>query len=259
MTDDEFDVIKNVNESFSITIPGFHENVPPAGTIYSFTTITDAISLAVGTPSTTQTMGTTLGLTSPTIDVGTPVLTTVGPSVLPLTAAVASKTILQGVPSRGLSTEGGSGSGVWIGTETTGGAVTGRYKNWFPFSVALSRNTVITSATITVYVVWIISDASIKIGCDNRGNSLTPTSYDELNMITLTPSYTSIANFSAVAGLVSYDITGSVQEVLNNVNWSSGNTLGVVIYGNSDTTGSRWIATFGNGTYAAPELIITYP
>ena len=183
-----FNVIKNVNKSFSIVISGFVENVPPAGSIYSFANIADTITMAVSTPTTTTNPTAAFSLSSPDIAISTPTSITTGPSNLSLNTSAASCTIVQG-RTNSFGTE--NNTGIWIGTETTGGIVTGRYKAWIPFTVAIPQGSIINSAIITLVAYATSSnDCGLKIACDNRGNSITPTNYDELNIITLTANST---------------------------------------------------------------------
>jgi len=139
------------------------------------------------------------------------------------------------------------------------------YKIWIPFVVDITKDTVIRLARLDVYGSSNGStdggNLQIRLGCENIGDAVMPTTFDELNLKTLTAGYTIsiIPDISVwTAGTkYSYDITTAVQEILNHDDWVSSNTLGVLIldYGSEIDTFVN-IASFDNLSYTAPTLVI---
>jgi hypothetical protein len=80
--------IKNVDESFSIKIPDFVENLPPTGELYAYCRIFDSINITAGISI--YTIGDTapLVLSSPILTM-TPTGITVGPSNVQVYTTVA--------------------------------------------------------------------------------------------------------------------------------------------------------------------------
>jgi hypothetical protein len=158
------------------------------------------------------------------------------------------------------------GLGLWIGSETTGGVVTGNYKNWMPFVASdLTQGGTIKSATLKIYAAESSSsDVSIKIYGDNRANAVAPTNYNELSAVSPTAAVTSVdALPSWVAGtLYTFDITGQVQEIIKLASWgggSAGKTVGIwITRGSLPTTGYRYAASWDNVTYTEPQITVTY-
>ena len=273
-----YSVNKNVKEpAYSIIIPDFVEFAPPPGWVYRFMKIISGVAIT-NTGLATDIRNPYpdgMSVTDINVVISEAGKLTVGPTTLPVDTVAVDHTIVQGVPQEGFGTEGGTANSTfWVGTETTKGQVTGRYKNWIPFVVDLPPSTTIVSATFTIVNTitnpyW--GAAGVRVGCDLRcdvealtpppyGGSIEPTTYDELNMIVTTPSFVNGTVTDGAGVTTSFDITAAVQEVLSNVNWN--NTpdpyiLGVIISGNTDNTGAGLIAAYGNGTYAVPHLVIT--
>jgi hypothetical protein len=140
------------------------------------------------------------------------------------------------------------------------------FKTWIPFIVPLNDHARLTSATITVTATQSQFDTgvapfSILVGCDNRGDGSIPTSFDELNMRTMTLSnkiYTEDVYDWAAGTSYTYDVTEAISEILNRPDWISGNILAVLILNYGTNTNSRSIASSRNGSYAHPSLTIDY-
>jgi hypothetical protein len=252
-----FNVYKKVNEAFTVIVSDdFQELAPPAGYVYANFPISEVITMTAGTPETTPLATATFALGAPHISIPSSEIVTVGPTEVIIPTASSNADIVQGL---GYSYAYG-GVGIWLGTETTGGSVTGRYKAWIPFIVDLAYQAVIVSATLSFDAITSNGSCGLKIGCDNRPNSITPTTYDELNVLSMTANFTLDADVALWADdeAVSYDITAAVQEVLNIPTWNNNNTIGVLIAGTTLTTGWRYVASYDNiSAYAIPTLTIT--
>lgn len=253
-------ITRNVTESFSITIPGFEEINPPAGYVYSFAEFDQTLDFTVADPTTSPAAIATFSLGSPNPVFPTPTVYSIGGSSLNITATTQDCAIVQGRTNSFSS----GGTGFWLGTERTGGTVTGRYKCWIPFQVNLAYNFSIVSATLHLVAEMVggNGDCSVKIGCDNRSTLLiagVPTTYDMLNIVTLTNNVLlePALPLMSVGTTYDYNITAAVQEVLNTAAWAANHIMGVVIVGNPTTEGFRYIAS-ANNTGNEPKLTITY-
>jgi hypothetical protein len=255
MTD--FTIWKNINNAFSMYVPKeFLELTPETSFIYTAFPIDDTITMAVeaGYPHTTPPATAPFVLGQPEISIQASDILSVGPVPHNYPIAAETRTIRKG--GVGISVEGSGGT--WVGTETTGGSVTGRYKNWYPFTVDLAQSTAIVSALFRLTVKYSQGNCDLKIGVDNRGISPTPTTYDELNLITVTPSYLTATGVGNVVGTTyDFNITAAVQECLNLATWVVSSTMGIIVDGLTTTTGARYMATFNDGTYLVPQLDIT--
>jgi len=97
----------------------------------------------------------------------------------------------------------------------------------------------------------------LKVGCDARANSIPPITYSDLNGITMTSAYYQDDVAQWAPGITyTIDITSSVQEVINYGGWIKTNTLGVIILGDSSTSGYRYIASLEYFSYPQPVLTI---
>jgi hypothetical protein len=139
------------------------------------------------------------------------------------------------------------------------------YKVWIPFVVDIAKDTVIRLATLSV-VATSNGDSdggvlSIRVGCENAGDALAPSDFNDVNLRPLSDGYVvSVLEDISVwtAGTTyTYDITTAVQSVLNDDDWVTGNTLAVIFldYG-SERDVNVSIASFENTTYTAPTLVI---
>lgn len=154
-----------------------------------------------------------------------------------------------------------TGTFMWIGGTNVTGA---NPVAWIPFpNIPLSKSKVITSATI----FWIASlsntqsPAEFYLGCEAADNPATPTNNADLLARTMTTAYSTVTPVNYVQGTqYSYDVTASVQEIVNRTGWVAGNTLAIlvtdVIQGNVNR---RQIASFENATYTEPILQIVVP
>lgn len=137
-----------------------------------------------------------------------------------------------------------------------------QYKSWIPFDISLPQGTTILSATLEVYAVTSSSGCPNRqrICCEKSSNAVIPTTFDQLNLKIYTQGYTPDSSTAWVVGTkYTYDITTSVQEVINLTNWDSGHTLAVMTYGSCGSGASkREFASFENTSYSEPKLVIVY-
>jgi len=111
MTINDFDVTKNVEEEFSISVQGFTEIAPPAGTEYLFARIVGTIVIAA-TWATKTSPSATLALTSPAIE-ATPTGTATGPTSVTISTTATDCHILQGLTATFSSTTEYLGAGTY--------------------------------------------------------------------------------------------------------------------------------------------------
>jgi len=139
-------------------------------------------------------------------------------------------------------------------------------KAWLPFVVTLPQGQGVISATVNLTASETRSrdDTNVKMGCESfsyaSGDITSPTSYSSLNRRVLTSA---VAYYSSVAHWTinipySFDITASVQEILNKADWVSGYRIAVMIWNNASTPNmDREFWGAGNTTSAyRPSLTI---
>jgi hypothetical protein len=253
---DSFSVSRNVEEDYSISIPSGYVENPKT----NFVRIIDEVTLSAIIDLNVFPEP-ILALSSPDI-VGVPTTVSVGPTVKVYPAFEAEADIAQG---RTDSFSIGGAAGIWIGTETTGGRVTGNYVNWIPFDATdLTQGQTIVSAVLELHAQNSSSNSvSIKFNCERAINVIRPVSYNDTvtRAATLTAGVTVDDNVPAwVAGTgYTYDVTTAVQEVLNLPSWGSVNkTIAVIIsHGNLATTGYRFAVSYMGGANKA-VLTVTY-
>ena len=129
-------------------------------------------------------------------------------------------------------------------------------------NVTLPNAFLINSATLEVYAAASESTTTVKIivGCEAADNPPSPTTKNDLFGRTMTTAKLTNNNVEAwTAGTkYTFDITTSVQEVLNRAGWASGNQMNVLIFDNAGTADKvRTIASYENVTYTTePKLLI---
>jgi hypothetical protein len=55
-----------------------------------------------------------------------------------------------------------------------------------------------------------------------------------------------------------YDVTGSVQEVVNRAGWASGNKLSIIIHGLGESNQQKDVMSYNGNAANAPRLVVTY-
>jgi hypothetical protein len=249
-----FDIRKNITETFDLIVPGYEEaDTPVARMRNSFSIVLENPSLAVTLPAS----GVEMAISSPQMASVSTVIT-VGDTIEEDEVYTSDgyydcyiywKTV-------GL---------VKTGEEIVLGNINSRIcKDWFPFQVSVPQGTNIVSAKIA-FVCSTKSTgttlASLRFGCEASDDAQCPTSYDELNMKNMTIA---VADFEDIEPYVKgeayeYDITEPVQEVINRTNWLPTNILAVMCIDNgSPHTINRRAASSRHATYDPPTLTITY-
>jgi hypothetical protein len=152
-----------------------------------------------------------------------------------------------------------SGSGtLQVGGE---GTIGDDVQTWIPFIVPIQKNRTIVSATFRVIAIGgSVGDPSIRIGCEAADNPAAPTSLSDLRARVMSSSFTdTTAGSNSVGAVIDYNVTGSVQEILNRAGWSPSNTMAIkfedLVSGSAQ---HRQYASFENTTYNEPQLLITY-
>jgi hypothetical protein len=247
MTTDTFKVSKNINESFSITLPSqfvpnntnlvkFDETVAIDVTSPSFTTNSDvAINMSIGlvvTPTTVVTGATRYVYSTSNSDC----------NIATNDSTSFSKTR----------------DHLFFGQNNT----SRYYKTWMPFMVNIAQGTTITSAKLvmTSQRTGSHSNVRVKLGCDSRDDCVTgPTNYADLNSRSMTAAYTTENPLpSATIGMTYlYDVTDAVQEIINRTGWVSDQTLAILSM-DAGSTGNAFarFASFEDDTYT-PSFPIT--
>ncbi len=143
-----------------------------------------------------------------------------------------------------------------------GGSTSASYLGLRFTNVALPRNATITSAKVQFYSAqgqWI--SMSVTITADATGNSaaFTATSKpSQRSLTTATVKYTDNTNWSANTWYTSSDLSAVIQELVNRPDWSSGNSLSLILKGNGAAYARKFIKSFEGGAATAPKLVITY-
>jgi nucleoside diphosphate kinase len=261
MTSAHFNIIKNVEESYAITIPDYVEN----RTLFARLTNTISFS-ATSTSAIAETMP--MIVSAPIITI-VPTSTLTGPTVATISTTAADCYALVGLTATFNATDTHLGLGCYavsmVGSNPdTAQYYYGEYKSWIPFVVSISRGSVVASAILSVVATQTntaVGSSRHIIGCENSANAVAPTTYNELNARTLTANTISDASQPIwnTGVTYTYDITTCVQEILNLSAWYNGNTLAVIMLGGGGSSVNlKRFASFENTTYTEPTLVITY-
>ena len=246
-----FNIIKNVSDSFSLSIPDeFTEVTTPfrISTGFSFDVATPSLAVTVSQPIN---IDSTFGISmTATVDV----------------LAVGDEEV---EASTGISQINQYGAGAVYKDRVT--FEVGSYTNeadrgtkiWIPFVVQQNALQLISSATISLtYATSRISDTTrVKVGCENLANSPEPATYAEMNMKAMTLWQNRdqiISKFWTPDTVYTFNITGAVQEVLNKATWVAGNTMGILIF-NDGSTNDISKSFYGNSVGKRPVLKIDVP
>jgi hypothetical protein len=253
MTSAHFNIIKNVEESYALTIPDYVENRT------FFARLTNTISFsATSTSAIAETMPMTIS--APTITVS-PTATPTGPTVDTISTTASDCYALVGLTATFNATDTHLGLGCYavsmVGSNPdTARYYVGEYKSWIPFVVAISKSTVIASAILSVVATGSNSEVGVEsqiIGCENTGNAVAPTSYNDLNARTLTASTITDASqpIWSAGTTYTYNVTTCVQD--------EGHTLAILMMGSRGSSAHlKRFASYDHATCTEPKLIITY-
>jgi len=244
-----FNITKNVNKSFSLTIPGYVENPT------LFARMSDTITLAVDLPDLTGNCTTTMPIISPAIV-----------CVPTISYSNANGIYTGGITNCSLLT---SDSTSFTSTRISlplGNGSSGSFKTWIPFVVTIAQGTTIKSALITFTDKSIGQQSSpviIKAGCENSANPSAPTTYNDLNIRVMTTHFTTKNITGWTDGnTYSIDVTTSVQEIISKSTWVSGNTMAILIFNSGSGSGNwnyyRDVYSYGNTTSPISITGISY-
>jgi hypothetical protein len=134
---------------------------------------------------------------------------------------------------------------------------------WVPFVVNITKNTLINSALIKFRATQNRATTTVKaiFGCEAADNPSAPSTWASLSSRAITSAYLTNNNVGSwtLGSEYTFDITSSVQEIINRSGWSSGNTLAVLIIDNGTSAGAERIAApVENTSYTEPILTIDY-
>jgi len=162
------------------------------------------------------------------------------------------------------STNAYHGMGSYITEEALGD------KSWIPFTVNENQGQTIISATLTLTCSETRSRkvVRVKMGCQSYEYATPlarPTNYNEMNARVLTSAvyYYSTSDGGIADWIVNtpyyFDITASVQEILNKTSWTTGSTMAVMIHNNGSTANMDrefWAASNTTQAYQPTLTII---
>jgi len=101
-------------------------------------------------------------------------------------------------------------------------------RTWIPFTVNLSRNEVVISATLKLiasFTSGAIAD-NVVFGCEAADNPANPTTKADLFARSMSAAtYTNSIGQYVSGTTYNYDVTNAVQEIIQRAGWVSGNTL----------------------------------
>jgi hypothetical protein len=245
-----YNVLRKLNESYNISVPDDFTETP--GYVMK---IEDDFSVVFATPTLSLTASAAIAVAE-TIVFAAPTITTSGAQTVYDTLTTDCM-IRTGEASAWAADS--AATSLSIGSWTHAGS---KFKTWLPFLVTEPQGTQILSAVLSLTASASNSSATcqIKIGCDNRDNATAPTSYDELNMVTMTSAYITDALVPAwtLDTVYTYNVTTAVQEILNKSGWAADHTLALLIMDNgSQGMRSRSFFSFHNGSKFATLTINT--
>jgi hypothetical protein len=148
-----------------------------------------------------------------------------------------------------------TGSDVWL--LDSGGVDT---RTWIPFTVNVSKGTVILSATLKLIASTTSGVASdtVTFGCEAADNPSNPSSKADL----FTRAFTAATNNYSVGQYISgttytYDITNAVQEILNRSGWANGNVMAILTkWAGSGPHPKKFVSNEGGANKAVLEILV---
>jgi hypothetical protein len=148
---------------------------------------------------------------------------------------------------------------LWLGNGGTAAtSFTGlRFNN-----VAIPPHATITSAHLEFYSTqsqWI--GISFQMAADAADSSVAFTTANRPGLRTLTAarvSHSSNISWAANTWYSLEEIRTVIGEVVNRLNWRSGNSLSIIISGTGTSWGRKFFRSFEGGTTFAARLVITY-
>ncbi len=153
------------------------------------------------------------------------------------------------------TTYGSNYPSIYIGGDTSS------YAGFRFNNVNVPQGTTITSAKLLVYAIggWIQMD--FIMAAENSGNSAPFSSSSIPSSRPLTNqkiTHSSNSSWAANTWIDLNNISGPVQEVVSRADWKAGNSLSVIIKGNGNINGRKFVTSFDGNSNNAPKLLITY-
>lgn len=133
-------------------------------------------------------------------------------------------------------------------------------RTWLPFTVLLPRNQIIITATLKL-IASITSGTSsdtVDFGCEAADNPSNPVDQTDLFARTIsTAKYSnSIAQY-VIGTTYSYDVTNSVQEIINRSGWVSGNNLAILTeWSGFGPHAKRFVSNEGGANKPVLEIVV---
>jgi len=145
----------------------------------------------------------------------------------------------------------------------TDGTPNNRTRVWIPFtSVPLPKNLSIISATLKMWSDQSFGTVGQHLACEAQDNPSAPTTWADLSTRVQTTAKLTIASMPMYAGdtEITFDLTTSVQEILNRAGWVYGNTLAILSVddGNTNASAVRRFYSFDDVNFLMPKLEIVF-
>jgi hypothetical protein len=134
---------------------------------------------------------------------------------------------------------------------------------WFPFTIFLSKGAKIVSATFsfTAAATSGAGSGNCDFGCEASDNVSNPVDGADLQGRTFTTAINSTSYGQFIKDTVyNFDVTASIQEIINRSGWSFGNTLAVLEHETSGVfIGDRRLYSYQNGTSVPSLTVVVNP
>jgi hypothetical protein len=129
-------------------------------------------------------------------------------------------------------------------------------RDWFLFTVPLSKNQPIISADLYVTASQLsVSAGTISVGCEDATSPATPTTGADLNGRAVTGMQEAVLEAYAADTLYHYDVDSAVAAVLARSDWVYGSNMACII-DDVDTAKVHRVYSVRNGS-ASAYLVIT--
>jgi hypothetical protein len=136
-----------------------------------------------------------------------------------------------------------------------------RYNGGFIFdNVSIPHGATITSANISSYVFSTsFDDANVKIYGNDLDNANNFTTEADVTSRICTTAYTSwVSNSLGTGWKTSPNISTVIQEIVDRASWTKGNSLGIIVKGNSNTSKYLYVYSYNNGAAYGAKLNVSY-
>lgn len=151
-------------------------------------------------------------------------------------------------------------SNTFVAVSTDSDGANEHLRSWFPFAgITLKKGVSIISAIlyVTASTTSGVNNTNVILGCEAADNPSNPTNETDLLGRTRTTAILGATLGQFINGTTySFDITSSVQEVINRSGWSYGNTLAAIIDSDDTTPRKRLVYSADNGSNMAQLIIV---